>query len=50
MPGLTKISMYPRLWQITGFSYSELVGKLIDLAFGEYERKKTIMLEPDLKN
>ncbi len=32
MPGFTQISMYPTLWQETGMTYPELVGRLIDLA------------------
>ncbi len=32
IPGFTKISMYPKLWDATGISYPELVQKLIDLA------------------
>lgn len=32
MPGFTKISMYPALWQASGLSYSALASKLIDLA------------------
>lgn len=37
IPGFTKISMYPRLWQHSGFSYTELISKLIVLAFEEFE-------------
>jgi D-alanine-D-alanine ligase len=36
IPGFTKISMYPKLWQASGLSYPELVNRLIELAF---ERK-----------
>jgi D-alanine-D-alanine ligase len=36
IPGFTKISMYPKLWQASGLSYQELVNRLIELAF---ERK-----------
>lgn len=32
MPGFTKISMYSKLWENTGLSYSELIDKLISLA------------------
>ena len=28
IPGFTRISMYPRLWQLSGVSYAELVGEL----------------------
>ena len=32
MPGFTKFSMYPKLWEATGIGYSELLDRLIDLA------------------
>ena len=35
MPGFTQISMYPKLWEAMGVSYSELLDKLIELATQE---------------
>ena len=32
LPGFTKFSMYPQLWQATGISFEQLVDKLIQLA------------------
>ncbi len=32
MPGFTPISMYPRLWEATGVSYSDLIDELVHLA------------------
>ncbi len=32
MPGFTKISMYPKLFEAVGIKYSELIDKLIELA------------------
>jgi D-alanine-D-alanine ligase len=32
MPGFTSISMYPKLWEATGLSFSELISRLIELA------------------
>jgi len=32
MPGFTKISMYPQLWQYSGINYTELITRLIRLA------------------
>lgn len=32
MPGFTQISMYPKLWEQMGMSYTELLNKLIELA------------------
>ena len=36
IPGFTKISMYPKLWEASGLSYTKLVDRLIELAM---ERK-----------
>jgi D-alanine-D-alanine ligase len=36
IPGFTKISMYPKLWEASGLSYPKLVDRLIELAM---ERK-----------
>ncbi|MFN8412289.1 MAG: D-alanine--D-alanine ligase family protein [Anaerolineales bacterium] len=36
LPGFTSISMYPKLWQASGLSYTQLVDRLIELAL---ERK-----------
>ena len=35
MPGFTNISMYPKLWEAVGLSYSDLLDKLIELAINE---------------
>ncbi|WP_424961228.1 D-alanine--D-alanine ligase family protein [Ekhidna sp.] len=32
IPGFTSISMYPKLWEETGLSYSKLIDRLIELA------------------
>jgi D-alanine-D-alanine ligase len=32
LPGFTSISMYPKLWEATGLTYSELLDELIQLA------------------
>lgn len=37
IPGFTKISMYPKLWEISGISYSELIDRLIQLALERAE-------------
>ncbi len=39
MPGFTSISMYPKLWEASGVSYSELIDKLIELAFERHREK-----------
>ena len=42
IPGFTKISMYPKLWEISGISYTELIDKLIQLAIERFEREKKL--------
>ena len=38
IPGFTKISMYPKLWELSGIAYSQLIDKLIDLAIERHQR------------
>jgi D-alanine-D-alanine ligase len=40
IPGFTKISMYPKLWEASGLGYSDLLDRLIQLALERHERKK----------
>jgi D-alanine-D-alanine ligase len=42
IPGFTRISMYPKLWEATGLPYSRLLDKLIDLAIERHEEKKRL--------
>jgi len=42
LPGFTSISMYPKLWEATGLKYSELLDKLIALAFDRHKKKLEI--------
>jgi D-alanine-D-alanine ligase len=39
IPGFTPISMYPRLWEVTGVPYPVLLDRLIDLALRRHERR-----------
>ena len=39
IPGFTPISMYPRLWEVSGVPYSELLDRLIDLALARHARR-----------
>jgi D-alanine-D-alanine ligase len=42
IPGFTKISMYPKLWEASGLSYPKLVDRLIELAMErKAERERT---------
>jgi len=42
IPGFTSISMYPKLWQASGISYSALLDKLIQLAIERHQTKKKL--------
>jgi D-alanine-D-alanine ligase len=42
MPGFTKISMYPKLWEASGVSYSDLIDRLIVLAIQRFEKEKRL--------
>lgn len=40
IPGFTSVSMYPRLWEASGISYTDLIDRLIQLALERYQDKK----------
>jgi len=42
LPGFTKISMYPKLWEASGISYPELIHRLIQLAIERFDREETL--------
>lgn len=42
IPGFTKISMYPKLWNASGVSYSALLDRLISLALARAAREKKL--------
>ncbi len=42
IPGFTRISMYPKLWEISGISYSELIDRLISLAIERHQEEKAL--------
>ena len=42
MPGFTRISMYPKLWEASGISYTELIDRLIELALLRFEKEKKL--------
>lgn len=39
IPGFTSISMYPKLWEASGLSYSQLIDRLIELALDAHKEK-----------
>lgn len=42
IPGFTKISMYPKLWELSGISYTKLIDKLIRLALERFEKERRL--------
>jgi D-alanine--D-alanine ligase len=40
IPGFTPISMYPRLWEVSGLAYPQLIDRLIELALARHARRK----------
>jgi D-alanine-D-alanine ligase len=40
IPGFTRISMYPKLWEASGVSYPELVDRLIHLALERHRERQ----------
>jgi D-alanine-D-alanine ligase len=40
LPGFTPISMYPKLWEASGVSYTELIDRLIQLALERHADKR----------
>lgn len=44
IPGFTQISMYPKLWEFSGISYSQLIDKLIQLALERSKREDQIKI------
>ncbi|MBX6351270.1 MAG: D-alanine--D-alanine ligase [Clostridia bacterium] len=46
MPGFTRMSMYPRLWEASGLRYPELVSRLVELALERRARRDRLRTEP----
>ena len=46
IPGFTKISMYPKLWEASGISYSQLVDRLIALAMERHAAERELKTTP----
>lgn len=43
IPGFTSISMYPKLWSVSGLSYPKLLEKLIQLAMERFKEKEKLL-------
>lgn len=48
LPGFTRISMYPRLWEVTGLPYPDLLSRLIELALQRFRQEKALRRDPGL--
>ena len=46
IPGFTRISMYPKLFEASGIGPSELIDRLISLALERHERESSLSLSP----
>jgi D-alanine-D-alanine ligase len=42
IPGFTKVSMYPKMWEASGIPYTELITRLIDLAISRFENEQKL--------
>ena len=42
IPGFTKISMYPKLWEYSGIPYTELIDRLIQLSIDRFNKEKNL--------
>lgn len=42
MPGFTKISMYPKMWEATGVSYKDLITKLIHFGLEKFQEEQSL--------
>jgi len=48
IPGFTRISMYPKMWEASGISYQELIDRLIQLGLERYQQESR--LRSDLRS
>lgn len=42
LPGFTSISMYPKLWEVSGLPYSRLLDTLIELALDRFKKEQCL--------
>ncbi len=50
LPGFTRISMYPKLWEATGLPYKSLITRLIELAIERYDYLSNLTKTIELKD
>ena len=44
LPGFTSISMYPKLWQASGLTYTDLIDQLITLALDDHKNRAKLKI------
>jgi D-alanine-D-alanine ligase len=42
LPGFTSMSLYPKLWAVSGLAYPQLLDQLIELALQQYEARQQL--------
>ncbi|MEW6347875.1 MAG: D-alanine--D-alanine ligase family protein [Thermodesulfobacteriota bacterium] len=42
LPGFTSISMYPKLWEVTGISYPQLIDRMVELALERHRDRRSL--------
>ena len=42
LPGFTSISMYPKLWEHNGLSYTALISELLQFAMARFARQQAL--------
>ena len=45
LPGFTRISMYPKLGEVSGIPYGKLIDRLIELALDKFRREQALKLD-----
>src|SRR5262249_42158633 len=49
IPGFTKVSMYPKMWEASGLPYAQLLDELIRLAMENFSNRKALKTTYDPK-
>jgi D-alanine-D-alanine ligase len=49
IPGFTRISMYPKLWEVSGLPLPRLIDRLIELALEEHRERAALKVTYNLK-
>ena len=42
IPGFTTISVYPKLWEVSGLSYTDLISRLLELAMERHRQRQQL--------